>query len=191
VFTKSGDKLAGSARSVPGFDLYAALEECTDTLIQFGGHKYAAGMTMLEEQFPAFRDRFEAVVNERIDPTMLTPLIAYDMEIKLGDINEKFYRILKQFEPHGPGNLAPTFVTHKLKDSGWAKGVGQDKAHLKFQAVEEETGTKMSGIAFGFGHLADEIKNGRLFSIAYHVEENHWNGNVSLQLMVKDLKLSN
>ncbi len=189
VFTKSGDKLAGSARSVPGFDLYAALEACTDTLLQFGGHKYAAGMTMLEEQFPAFRERFEAVVNERIDPDMLTPLVAYDMEIKLGDINDKFYRILKQFEPHGPGNLAPTFVTHKLKDSGWAKGVGQDKAHLKFQAIEEDTGTKMSGIAFGFGHLADEIKNGRQFSIAYHVEENNWNGNVSLQLMVKDLKL--
>lgn len=189
IITKSGDKLAGSARSVPGFDLYEALEACSETLIQFGGHKYAAGMTLLEENFIAFRDRFEAVVHERIDPALLTPLIEYDLEIKLADITDKFYRILKQFEPHGPGNLSPTFVTHNLKDTGWAKGVGQDEAHLKFQAVEAETGTKMSGIAFSFGHLAEEIKNGRPFSIAYHVEENHWNGNVSLQLMVKDLKL--
>jgi single-stranded-DNA-specific exonuclease len=189
IITKSGDKLAGSARSVPGFDLYEALEQCSETLIQFGGHKYAAGMTLLEENFMAFRDRFEAVVHERIDPALLTPLIEYDLEIKLADITDKFYRILKQFEPHGPGNLSPTFVTHNLKDTGWAKGVGQDEAHLKFQAVEAETGTKMSGIAFSFGHLAEEIKNGRPFSIAYHVEENHWNGNVSLQLMVKDLKL--
>jgi single-stranded-DNA-specific exonuclease len=117
-------------------------------------------------------------------------MIAYDMEIKLGDITPKFYRILKQFEPHGPGNLSPTFITQNLKDTGWCKGVGQDEAHLKFQAFEEETGTKMSGIAFGFGHLAREIKDGRPFSIAYHVEENHWNGSVSLQLMVKDLKLA-
>ena len=189
VFTKSGDKLAGSARSVPGFDLYEALEQCSGELIQFGGHKYAAGMTLLEENFTAFRERFEAIVHERIDPELLTPLIEYDMEIKLGDITDKFYRVLKQFEPHGPGNLSPTFATHNLKDSGWAKGVGQEEAHLKFEAVEESTGTKMSGIAFGFGHLATELKNGRPFSIAYHVEENHWNGNVSLQLMVKDIKL--
>jgi single-stranded-DNA-specific exonuclease len=191
VFTKSGDNLAGSARSVKGFDLYAALEDCADTLIQFGGHKYAAGMTLREEDFLTFRERFEAAVNQKIDPELLTPMIAYDMEIKLGDITPKFYRILKQFEPHGPGNLSPTFITQNLKDTGWCKGVGQDEAHLKFQAFEEETGTKMSGIAFGFGHLAREIKDGRPFSIAYHVEENHWNGSVSLQLMVKDIKLAN
>ena len=190
VLTKSGDKLAGSARSVPGFDLYEALEQCTDHLLQFGGHKYAAGMTLLEENFSAFRQRFEEVVQNSIDPELLTPLVAYDMEIHLAEIDEKFYRILKQFEPHGPGNLSPTFVTHNLKDTGWAKGVGQDEAHLKFQAMEEESGTKMSGIAFGFGHLAEDLKAGKPFSIAYHIEENHWNGNVSLQLMVKDLKLS-
>jgi single-stranded-DNA-specific exonuclease len=189
VLTKSGEVLAGSARSVKGFDLYAALEQCAGELIQFGGHKYAAGMTMLEENFLAFRARFEEVVSNSINPELLTPQIEYDTEIKLCDITDKFYRILKQFEPHGPGNLAPTFVTYNLKDTGWAKGVGQDEAHLKFQAIEESTNTKMSGIAFGFGHLAEEIKNGRSFSIAYHVEENHWNGTVSLQLMVKDLKL--
>ena len=147
-------------------------------------------MTLLEENFSAFRQRFEEVVQNSIDPELLTPLVAYDMEIRLAEIDEKFYRILKQFEPHGPGNLSPTFVTHNLKDTGWAKGVGQDEAHLKFQAMEEETGTKMSGIAFGFGHLAEDLKAGKPFSIAYHIEENHWNGNVSLQLMVKDLKLS-
>jgi single-stranded-DNA-specific exonuclease len=189
VLTKSGDKLAGSARSVRGFDLYAALEQCTDHLLQFGGHMYAAGMTLLEENFAAFRDRFEEVVATTINPELLTPLVEYDLEIKLGDITEKFYRILKQFEPHGPGNLSPTFVTYNLKDTGWAKGVGQDEAHLKFQALEESTGTKMSGIAFGFGHLAEDLKAGTPFCIAYHVEENHFNGNVSLQLMVKDIKL--
>jgi single-stranded-DNA-specific exonuclease len=190
VFTKSGDKLAGSARSVPGFDLYQALEQCTETLIQFGGHKYAAGMTLLEENFSAFRQQFENVVQQTIAPELLIPQVAFDMELKLADITEKFYRILKQFEPHGPGNLSPTFVTHNLKDTGWAKGVGQDEAHLKFVALEESTGTQLSGIAFGFGHLAEDLKSGHPFSIAYHVEENIWNGNVSLQLMVKDVKLS-
>lgn len=190
VFTKSGDVLAGSARSVPGFDLYQALEHCGDELIQFGGHKYAAGMTLQEANFEAFSARFEAVVRERIDPEMLIPQVNFDMEISLADLTDKFYRILKQFEPHGPGNLPPTFVTHNLKDTGWAKAVGKDNTHLKLQVLEEASGTKMSGIAFGFGNLAKKIKDGRKFSIAYHVQENVWRDNVSLQLMVKDVKLN-
>jgi single-stranded-DNA-specific exonuclease len=190
VFTKSGDKLAGSARSVPGFDLYAALEKCTDILEQFGGHMYAAGMTLKEERFDEFADKFEQVVRQRIHPDMLIPQISFDTEIKLADINPKFYRILKQFEPHGPGNLAPMFVTHGLQDTGFCKGVGQDEAHLKLYAFEPSTGAKLSGIAFGFGHLAEDLRNGATFSAAYHIEENVWNGNTTLQLMIKDLKLS-
>lgn len=190
VFTKSGEKLAGSARSVPGFDLYAALEECTDILEQFGGHMYAAGMTLKEERFSHFAERFEEVVRQRIHPDMLIPQVSYDLEIKLADINPKFFRIIKQFEPHGPGNLSPMFVSHGLKDTGFAKAVGAEEAHLKLFAFEPETGAKFSGIAFGFGHLAEEMKAGKTFSIAYHIEENVWNGQTSLQLMIKDLKVA-
>ena len=190
VLTKSNGKLAGSARSVKGFDLYAALEKCESALEQFGGHKYAAGMTLYEKDLEAFKTLFEDAVAALIAPEQLIPQIEYDLELSLADITPKFYRVLKQFEPFGPGNLSPLFLTKNLKDTGWAKGVGTDGAHLKFQAVEENTGTKLSGIAFGLGHLAEQIKYGQPFSIVYHIEENHWNGNVHLQLMVKDLKLN-
>ncbi len=190
VLTKSGNKLAGSARSVIGFDLYNALEQCTDALEQFGGHMYAAGMTMKEENLEKFAQLFEAAVRNNIKPEQRIPRVEYDLEVKLADLDPKFFRILRQFEPFGPGNLSPLFLTRNLKDSGWAKGVGAEKDHLKFQAVDEETGAKINGIAFGFGHLADAIKAGAPFDLIYHLEENIWNGSSSLQLMVRDLKLT-
>ena len=189
VLTKSNGKLAGSARSVHGFDLYAALEKCSDALEQFGGHMYAAGMTLHEENLDRFTQLFEDAVRNSITPEQQTPRITYDLEVTLADLTPKFFRVLRQFEPFGPGNLSPIFLTKNLKDSGWAKGVGAESDHLKFEAFEEESGTKLSGIAFGFGHLAEEIKEGKAFDIVYHLEENIWNGNSSLQLMVKDLKL--
>jgi len=190
VLTKSNGKLAGSARSVHGFDLYAALEECSDALEQFGGHMYAAGMTLPEENFEKFAALFESAVQRNILPEQRIPQVNYDLELKLAEISPKFFRVLKQFEPFGPGNLSPLFLTRNLKDTGWAKGVGAESDHLKFEALEEESGAKISGIAFGLGHLAEELKAGKPFDVVYHLEENIWNGNSSLQLMVKDLKLS-
>ena len=189
VLTKSNGKLAGSARSVHGFDLYAALEKCSDALEQFGGHMYAAGMTLPEENLERFTELFEDAVRNSITPEQQTPRITYDLTVQLADLTPKFFRVLRQFEPFGPGNLSPIFLTKNLKDSGWAKGVGAESDHLKFEALEEQSGIKLSGIAFGFGHLAEELKVGKPFDVVYHLEENIWNGNSSLQLMVKDLKL--
>ncbi len=125
VFTKSGEKLAASARSVKGFDVYNALEGCADCIEQFGGHKYAAGLTLLEEQFDAFKTQFEKVVSETIDPHLLTPEIMVDAPIDFRQITPKLLRIIKQFAPFGPGNRMPVFMTESLQDTGYAKGVGE------------------------------------------------------------------
>ena len=125
VFTKSGDKLAASARSVKGFDVYNALEGCSECIEQFGGHKYAAGLTLLEEQYDTFKARFEKVVSETIDPSLLTPEIKVDALISLDNLTPKLMRILKQFAPYGPGNMAAVFMVENLKDTGYAKGVGE------------------------------------------------------------------
>lgn len=187
VFTKSGDKLAASARSVSGFDVYNALEACSEYIEQFGGHKYAAGLTLLPENYEAFKAKFEAVVKETIDPKLLTPELKVDLEIDLGEINDKLMRILKQFAPFGPQNLSPTFMSQGLKDTGWGKCVGDDDKHLRLTATQSFN-DKIVCIGFGLGDKIDIIKNKRPFSAAYSIDENHWNGNVSLQLKLKDIK---
>ncbi len=187
VFTKSGDKLAASARSVKGFDVYNALEACSEHIEQFGGHKYAAGLTLLPENYEAFKARFESVVKETIDPKLLTPELKIDLEIDLGQISDKLMRILKQFAPFGPGNLSPTFMTQGIKDTGYGKCVGEDDKHLRFTATQSFN-DKLVSIGFGLGDKIDIIKNKRPFSAAYSIDENHWNGNVSLQLKLKDIK---
>src|SRR5690554_7206877 len=131
VFTKSGDRLAASARSVKHFDVYNALEQCEDCMEQFGGHKYAAGLTLLPEQFSAFKERFESVVKNSIDKKLLTPEITIDTELDLNEITPKFFRVLKQFAPFGPGNMTPVFMTQNLTDNGWSKQVGKDNKHLR------------------------------------------------------------
>jgi single-stranded-DNA-specific exonuclease len=187
VFTKSGDKLAASARSVKGFDVYNALEACSEHIEQFGGHKYAAGLTLLPENYEAFKSKFESVVKETIDPKLLTPEIKVDLEIDLGQINDKLMRILKQFAPFGPGNMAPTFMTIGLKDTGYGKCVGEDDKHIRLTATQSFN-DKIVCIGFGLGDKIDFIKNKKAFSAAYSIDENHWNGNVSLQLKLKDIK---
>jgi len=129
VFTKSGEKLAASARSVKGFDVYNALEKCSQYIEQFGGHKYAAGLTLLEDQYEGFKKQFEKVVSETIDPALLTPEILVDTVLELKDITPKLMRIIRQFAPFGPGNMTPVFMAENLKDTGYAKGVGQEEAH--------------------------------------------------------------
>ncbi|MFD1017093.1 single-stranded-DNA-specific exonuclease RecJ [Winogradskyella rapida] len=187
VFTKSGDKLAASARSVKGFDVYNALEACSEHIEQFGGHKYAAGLTLKPENYEAFKAKFESVVKERIDPKLLTEELSIDLDIELGEINDKLMRILKQFAPFGPNNMSPTFMTQHLKDTGWGKCVGEDDKHIRL-TVTQSFNDKIVCIGFGLGDKIGLIKSKRPFSAAYAIDENHWNGNVSLQLKLKDIK---
>ncbi|WP_430428833.1 single-stranded-DNA-specific exonuclease RecJ [Maribacter litoralis] len=187
VFTKSGDKLAASARSVKGFDVYNALEGCADYIEQFGGHKYAAGLTLLEEQYNNFKHQFEKVVKETIDPQMLIPEITIDAVIELKDINPKLMRILKQFAPFGPGNMSPVFMAENLQDTGYAKGVGKDEAHLKL-AVVQQGSHKIDGIGFNMGNKLSKVTGRKPFNAVFSIDENEWQGNVSLQLKLKDIQ---
>ena len=187
VFTKSGEMLAASARSVKGFDVYNALEKCSEYIEQFGGHKYAAGLTLKPENYKSFKAQFEKVVEETIDPKMLIPEISIDSQISLSDITPKFYRIISQFAPFGPGNMTPVFMSEDLQDTGYGKQVGEDKTHLRFTAIQYGSG-KIVGIGFGLGEHIELIKNKKPFKAAYTIDENEWNGNVSLQLKLKDIK---
>ncbi|SIQ00269.1 single-stranded-DNA-specific exonuclease RecJ [Maribacter ulvicola] len=187
VFTKSGDKLAASARSVRGFDVYNALEGCADYIEQFGGHKYAAGLTLLEEQYNNFKHKFEKVVKESIDPQMLIPEITIDTVIELKDITPKLMRILKQFAPFGPGNMSPIFMAEDLKDTGYAKGVGKEEAHLKVSVVQQGS-HRIDGIGFNMGDKLSLVTGRKPFNAVFAIDENEWQGNVSLQLKLKDIK---
>ncbi|NNE75922.1 MAG: single-stranded-DNA-specific exonuclease RecJ, partial [Pricia sp.] len=187
VFTKSGNKLAASARSVKGFDVYSALEGCSDCIEQFGGHKYAAGLTLLEEQYVTFKDQFEKVVSETIDPNLLTPEIVVDAQIDFDRISPKLLRILKQFAPFGPGNMTPVFMADKLYDTGYAKGVGEHEKHLKLAIIQNGRGP-ISAIGFNLGDKLALVRGQKPFSAVFCLEENEWQGNISLQLKLKDIK---
>lgn len=187
VFTKSGDKLAASARSVKGFDVYNALEACSEHIEQFGGHKYAAGLTLKEENYTAFKQQFEAVVEATIDKRLLTPEVTIDIPLNLSDITPKFYRILSQFAPFGPSNMSPIFMSEQLKDTGYGKCVGEDDKHLRVTVTQNGT-PKLVCIGFGLGDKLNLIENKKEFKAVYSVDENHWQGNTSLQLKLRDLK---
>ncbi|WP_420603647.1 single-stranded-DNA-specific exonuclease RecJ [Flagellimonas sp.] len=187
VFTKSGEKLAASARSVKGFDVYNALEKCSDCLEQFGGHKYAAGLTLLEEQYENFKQQFEKVVAESIDPKLLEPELAIDAKIDLNQINPKLMRILKQFAPFGPGNMTPVFMVEKLNDTGYGKGVGEGEKHLKLSVVQSRS-MAIGAIGFNLGQKLDRVKEKNSFDAVFSLDENEWNGQVSLQLKLRDIR---
>jgi single-stranded-DNA-specific exonuclease len=187
VFTKSGDKLAASARSVKDFDIYNALEACSEHLEQFGGHMYAAGMTIKEENYIVFKEAFEREVGQTIPPDLLIPEIAIDAEINLSDINERLIRILNQFEPFGPQNMTPVFLTKNLKDTGYAKPLGQNNEHLKL-FVKQNNFEGYSAIGFGLGKKSEVVRNQNSFDAVYCIDENEYNGKVSVQLRIKDLK---
>ena len=188
VFTRSGEKLAASARSVKGFDVYDALEGCSEYIEQFGGHKYAAGLTLLEQQYENFKNKFEEVVSASIDKNLLTPEISIDAEIDLKDITSKFYRILKQFAPHGPGNMSPVFMATGVTDTGYAKCVGGDLKHLKCRLKSKSAAAGFSAIGFDLGNKCDLLANAGKVRAAFCVEENEFNGNVNLQLKLKDIE---
>ncbi|SDR88470.1 exonuclease RecJ [Gillisia sp. Hel1_33_143] len=187
VFTKSGEKLAASARSVKGFDVYDALEACSEHIEQFGGHKYAAGLTLHESEYENFKRKFEEVVAATIEKHMLVPEVSIDTELNLVDITPKFYRILKQFAPHGPGNMSPVFLTQNLKDSGFGKCVGADDLHLKCKVKQGNSALSIDAIGFNLGPKCNLITNAQIFKAAYSIDENEWNGNISLQLKLKDI----
>ena len=187
VFTKSGNKLAASARSVKGFDVYNALDACAEHIEQFGGHKYAAGLTLKEENYEAFKQAFEDEVSRTINKSLLIPEIKIDAPIDLKDITPKFYRILNQFAPFGPGNMTPIFMTEDLKDTGYGKCVGEDDKHLRITATQNGN-NKLVGIGFGLGEKLDLITNRKHFKAVYSIDENHWQGRTTLQLKLRDLK---
>lgn len=188
VFTKSGDKYAASARSVQGFDIYEALEQCSEYLEQFGGHKYAAGLTLLPEQYPLFKEAFETVVKQTINPELRTPKLSIDTALPLSKLTQKFYNILKQFEPFGPQNLPPLFYAENVVDTGFAKHIGKTNEHLKLCLREVGNTTYFDAIGFGLAHKLPLITSGKPFSIVYSVEENVWNSKVSLQLQIRDIR---
>lgn len=188
ILTESNGMATGSARSVKDFDVYEAIEECSHLLEQFGGHKYAAGLTMRLENVDAFVRKFEEVVSATIQEHMLVPEIDIDDELKLDEITPKFYNVLKQFAPFGPENMAPLFVTKGVMDKGYAKVVGSN--HLKLSVVHPSSPMiSFSAIAFGQADKLKKMERGKPFDICYSIEENLWNGAVNLQLNIKDIKV--
>ncbi len=191
VLTMADGMITGSARSIKGFDIYDAIDSCSHLLTHFGGHTYAAGLAMKPENLDAFLEEFEAYAEKHLTENMLVPEIEIDEELYLSDINSKFYRVLKQFAPFGPGNMSPLFVSHHLIDTGYAKAVGKDGngRHLKFEVVHKDhSGNPLKAIAFNLGEHCGPMKQGKSFSLCYHLDENTWQGNTSLQLRVKDIR---
>lgn len=189
VLTQSNGLITGSARSIKDFDIYDAIDECSDLLEHFGGHKYAAGLSMKPENLDAFIEKFETVATRMISEDMLTPEVEIDLDIKLNEINQKFMRVLKQFAPFGPGNMSPVFQTNGVIDNGYGRVVG--KNHLKLTIGHPEIASApFPAIAFQQGDHFPYISSGRPFNICYHIEENEWNGKKDIQLNIKDIKIS-
>ncbi len=190
ILTESNGKATGSARSVKDFDVYDAIDACSELLEQFGGHKYAAGLTMKLENLEAFTQKFEEVVSTQIDDELLIPQINIDAKLELNQITTQFYKILKQFSPTGPGNMRPIFVSENVFITNKSRKIGEDKTHLRLEVFQEENpDVKFNCIAFGLANVLDELDEGIPFSIVYNIEENHWNGNTTLQLNIKDIKI--
>ncbi len=190
VLTKADGLITGSARSVKNFDVYDAIDSTNHLLENFGGHKYAAGLALKPENLDKFIEEFLKYADEHITDEMLVPEIEIDGELFISDINFNFYKILKQFAPFGPGNMSPVFITKNVIDTGYAKLVGKkDNKHLKFSVVHpDRTGNPVPAIAFNQGYHLEQMERGIPFEICYHIDENTWLGNTTLQLRVLDIK---
>ncbi|MBI2729653.1 MAG: single-stranded-DNA-specific exonuclease RecJ [Sphingobacteriales bacterium] len=186
VLTKSGEVLGGSARSVPGFNLYEAIHACREHLLGYGGHFAAAGMTLLPEQFEQLSNKFEEVVAATIDPQLLIPEIIIDAEIELKDIKQPFFNIISQMEPYGPENMRPVFITRNVMDTGWSRIVKEQ--HIKF--VLRQGNITVNGIGFNMAHKFPLLQMKKPVDIVYTLDENEWNGEKSIQIKMIDLKLS-
>ena len=189
VLTMSNGYVTGSARSVPGFDLYQAVESCSDLLENFGGHMYAAGLTMRPENVGEFTRRFNAFVEENIDPQMLVPQVDIDSELLFSDITPAFRKDLNRFQPFGPGNTAPVFATYGVSNHGDAKLVGMECEHLRMDLMQrQKPNTKIQAIAFQQPTHYEWVRSGRPIDVCYQIVENHYRGTVTTQLRVKDIK---
>ena len=190
VFTQSqGGLVTGSARSVHGFDLYDAIESCSDLLENFGGHLYAAGLTLKEENLPAFCERIEKAISGTIIPAMQTPVVDIDAVLNFSQVTPKFLRILKQFQPFGPGNSAPVFLTENVYDNGMGRKVGAEGGHLKLELIQESHPYHhISAIAFNMADFFEHIKAGNPVDVCYSIVENYYRGTANTQLRVKDLR---
>ena len=191
ILTQSSEGIiGGSVRSVKGFDVYKALEQCTDHMLQFGGHKYAAGLTLRDDQLTGFIDQFEAVVTQQMEQDRFTESILYNAEIELAHITPLLKSFIDKLEPFGPQNMTPTFVTKNVVDSGKSRAVGSDKSHLKLEVTDPNSGIIVPAIAFGLGHLEAEVQSGIPMNLAYTIDINYWNNREILQLMVKDIQFT-
>ena len=189
VLTMSNGFVTGSARSVPGFDLYQAVESCSDLLENFGGHMYAAGLTMRPENVEEFTRRFNAYVEENIDPQMLVPQVDIDSELLFSDITPAFRKDLNRFQPFGPGNTAPVFATYGVSNHGDAKLVGMECEHLRMDLIQrQKPNTKIQSIAFQQPTHYEWVRSGRPIDVCYQIVENHYRGTVTTQLRIKDIK---
>ena len=189
VLSDSNGMASGSARSVSGFDIYKAIDSCRDLLENFGGHMYAAGLTMKEENVMAFTERFEKYVSENILEEQTYPQIDVDAVLQFKDITPKFFRVLKQFGPFGPGNMKPIFVSKRVMDFGTSRLVGKGQEHLKLELVDSSSENVINGIAFRMHEYNDHLKALNPLDICYTLEENCFNGNTTIQLMIRDIKI--
>jgi len=189
ILTESNGFATGSARSVQGYDLYQAIEACSDLLESFGGHMFAAGLTLKKENIEPFIERFEQFVNSTITEDQLSPRIFIDTELSFSEINEEFYRVMSQFQPYGPENMSPIFISYNVFDSGSGRMVGSSGEHLKLDLCQDSgTLRSMPAIAFGQADCFEYIKNGKPFDVCYSVEMNEFRGNRNLQLNIRDIK---
>ena len=189
VLTKSNGFITGSARSIAGFDLYEAIESCSDILVNFGGHVYAAGLTLKEEDLAEFASRMDNFIAGKITTDMLTPIVDVDAKLDFSQITPKFFRILKQFQPFGPGNNNPIFVTENVYDSGSGRKVGANGAHMKLDLIQEsQPYHQIPAIAFNMADYYDYIKEGNPFDVCYAIVENYYRGNSSIQLRLRDMR---
>jgi single-stranded-DNA-specific exonuclease len=189
VLTNSNGLASGSARSVSGFDIYKAIDSCRDLLENFGGHMYAAGLSMKEENIIPFTERLEKYVSENILEEQTYPQIDIDAVLEFKDITPKFFRVLKQFGPFGPGNMKPIFASKKVFDYGTSRLVGKEQEHLKLELIDSSSENVMNGIAFRMHEYNDHLKALNPLDICYTIEENTFNGNTNIQLMIRDIKI--
>lgn len=187
ILSRSNGSVTGSARSVTGFNIYKAIEKCQHLLINFGGHMYAAGLTLKEEHVDEFIKTFEHIVQEDITADSLVPKINIDEELCFNDIKPNFLRVINQFEPFGPGNMSPVFVTKKVRDTGYAQRVGNNGEHLKMSLIDTESDHSINSIAFKQGDFFEHIIDND-FDICYSIEENVYKAKTSIQLKIRDIK---
>jgi single-stranded-DNA-specific exonuclease len=188
VLTESTGYISGSARSITGFDIYKAIESCKDILLNFGGHTFASGVTLLEENLELFKSRLETFADEYMEEKQMIPTLNIDMALKFSEIDFKLLSDLKKMQPFGPDNQKPVFCSFNVQDSGSSKLVGKELEHIKLDLIDDSSPEIMSAIAFGMHQFHDYIKTGKPFDVCYTIEENIYNNKTNIQLLIKDIR---